>query len=94
MRLLIALRSYQTYKKRAVSNQLSNGERRVGLGGGGVQRSSLGCSVALRCSVDQVVFRWHAVRQVRVRISACHPREVPPTEPATMKIWRRASANE
>jgi hypothetical protein len=37
---------------------------------------------------------WLAVRQARVRISARHPREVPPTEPAAMKIWRkRASAN-
>ncbi len=33
------------------------------------------------------------VRQAWVRISAQHPREDPPTEPAAMKKWRRASAN-
>ncbi len=32
-------------------------------------------------------------RLARVRISARHPMEVPPTEPATVKIWRWASAN-
>ncbi len=35
---------------------------------------------------------WLAVRQARVRISARHPMEVPPTEPAAVKIWRWASA--
>jgi hypothetical protein len=53
----------------------------------GVQRGPVGCSVA------QMVVRWLAVRQARVRISARHRREVPPTEPAAMKTWRRASAN-
>ncbi len=41
----------------------------------------------------KLVVRWLAVRQARVRISARHPREVLPTQPAAMKIWRRASAN-
>ncbi len=40
-----------------------------------------------------LVVRWLAVRQARVRISARHPKEVPPTEPTAMKIWRWASAN-
>jgi hypothetical protein len=54
---------------------------------------AVGCSAAqLGCSAAQLVVRWLAVRQARVRISARHPREVPPTEPAAMKIWRRASA--
>jgi hypothetical protein len=39
------------------------------------------------------IVRWLAVWQARVRISARHPREVPPTEPAAVKIWKRASAN-
>ncbi len=52
-----------------------------------------GCSVALGCSVAQLVARWLAVRQARVRISARHPMEVPPTEPTAVKIWRWASAN-
>jgi hypothetical protein len=52
-----------------------------------VQCGSLGCSVA------QLVARWLAVRQARVRISARHPMEVPPTEPTAVKIWRWASAN-
>jgi hypothetical protein len=47
----------------------------------------------LGCSVAQMVVRWLAVRQARVRISARHPKEVPPTQPAAMKIWRRAPAN-
>ncbi len=50
-------------------------------------------SAAQGCSAAQLVVRWLTVRQARVRISARHPREVPPTEPAAMKIWRRASAN-
>ncbi len=61
-----------------------------------VQRSSGECSVVqLGSSVAQMVVRWLAVRQTRVRISARsrHPMEVPPTEPAAVKIWRRASAN-
>jgi hypothetical protein len=33
------------------------------------------------------------VKMLSARISAWHPMEVPPTEPAAMKIWRRASAN-
>jgi hypothetical protein len=45
------------------------------------------------CSVAQLVARWLAVRQARVRISARHPMEVPPTEPTAVKIWRWASAN-
>jgi hypothetical protein len=45
------------------------------------------------CSVAQLVVRWLAVRQARVQISARHPREVPPTEPTAVKIWRWASAN-
>ncbi len=40
-----------------------------------------------------MVVRWLDVKQARVRISARHPTEVLPTEPAAMKIWRRASAN-
>ena len=39
-----------------------------------------------RCSAAQLVVRWLAVRQARDRISARNPREVPPTEPAAMKI--------
>ncbi len=41
----------------------------------------------------QLVARWLAVRQARVRISARHPMEVPPTEPTAVKTWRCASAN-
>jgi hypothetical protein len=52
-----------------------------------VDSSSRGCSVA------QLVARWLAVRQARVRILAQHPMEVPPTEPTAVKIWRWASAN-
>ncbi len=52
-----------------------------------VQCGSVGCSVA------QLVARWLAVRQARVRISIRHPMEVPPTEPTAVKIWRWASAN-
>ncbi len=52
-----------------------------------VQCGSLGCSVA------QLVAHWLAVRQARVRISARHPEEVPPTEPTAVKILRWASAN-
>jgi hypothetical protein len=49
--------------------------------------AQLGCSVAqLGCSVAQLVARWLAVRQARVRISARHPMEVPPTEPTAVKI--------
>ena len=60
----------------------------------GFSAAKLGCSAALLgCSAAQLVVRWLAVRQARVQISARHPREVPPTEPAAMKIWRRASAN-
>ncbi len=44
-------------------------------------------------SAAQMVARGLAVRQARVRISARHPMEVPPTEPAAIKIWRRASPN-
>jgi hypothetical protein len=52
------------------------------------------CSVAqLGCSVAQLVARWLAVRQARVRISARHPMEDPPTEPTAVKTWRWASAN-
>jgi hypothetical protein len=39
-------------------------------------------------SVAQLVARWLAVRQARIRISAWHPMEVPPTEPTAMKICR------
>jgi hypothetical protein len=55
----------------------------------------IGCSVVRGCSVAQLVARWLAVRQVRVRISARHPNpmEVPPTEPTAVKICRWASAN-
>jgi hypothetical protein len=42
-------------------------------------------------SADGIAF--FAVRRARVRISARHPKEVSPTEPAGIKIWRRASAN-
>jgi hypothetical protein len=60
----------------------------------GCSVAQLGCSVAqLGCSVAQLVARWLAVRQARVRISARHPMEVPPTEPTAVKIWRWASAN-
>ncbi len=48
----------------------------------------------LGCIVAQLVARWLAVRQARVRISARHPMEVPPTEPTAVKIWRWASAND
>jgi hypothetical protein len=48
---------------------------RVQYGSVRVQCGSVGCSVA------QLVARWLAVRQARVRISARHPMEVPPTEP-------------
>ncbi len=40
-----------------------------------------------------VVLRWLAIRQVQIRISARHPMEVPPTEPAAVKIRRWASGN-
>ncbi len=40
-----------------------------------------------------LVARWLAVRQARVRISARHPMEVPPTEPTAVKLWRWDSAN-
>jgi hypothetical protein len=40
----------------------------------GVQRGSVGCSVA------QLVVRWPAVWQARVQIPARHPREVFPSE--------------
>ncbi len=53
-----------------------------------VQRGS-----EVACSVAQIVVRWLDVRQARVRISARHPMEVPPTEPTAMKKWRWASAN-
>jgi len=46
----------------------------------------------LGCGAAQGVTRRLAVRQARVRISARHPREVPPTEPSALEIWRRASA--
>jgi hypothetical protein len=60
----------------------------------GCSVAQLGCSVAqLGCSVGQLVVRWLAVRQARVRVSARHPTEVPPTEPTAVKIWRWASAN-
>ncbi len=49
--------------------------------------------VSVAKSVAQLVARWLAVRQARVRISARHPMEVPPTEPTAVKIWRWASAN-
>ncbi len=50
--------------------------------------AQLGCNVAqIGFSVAQMVLRWLAVRQARVRISARRPMEVPPTEPASMKIW-------
>jgi hypothetical protein len=49
--------------------------------------------LSLGCSVAKLVARWLAVRQARVRISARHPMEVPPTEPTAMKIWRWASAS-
>ncbi len=53
-----------------------------------------GCSVAQQgCSVVQLVARWLAVMQARVRISAGYPMEVPPTEPTAVKIWRWSSAN-
>jgi hypothetical protein len=45
------------------------------------------------CSVAQLVARWLAVRQARVRISARHPMEVRPTESTAVKIWRWALAN-
>jgi hypothetical protein len=46
-----------------------------------------GCSVAqLGCGVAQKVVRWLAVRQARIRISAWHPMEVPPTEPTARQI--------
>jgi hypothetical protein len=45
------------------------------------------------CIVTQMVVGCLAVRQARVQISARHPMEVPPAEPAAVKIWRRASAN-
>jgi hypothetical protein len=35
-----------------------------------------------------MVVRWLAVRQARVRISVRAPMEVPPTEPAAVKIRR------
>jgi hypothetical protein len=55
---------------------------------------SSGCGVAqIGCGVAQLAARWLAVRQARVRISARHPMEVPPTEPTAVKIWRWASAN-
>ncbi len=41
-------------------------------------------------SVAQLVVRWLAVRQARVRISARHPMEIPPTESTAVKIWRWA----
>jgi hypothetical protein len=41
----------------------------------------------LGCSVAQMVVRWLAVRQARIRISARHPMEVPPTEHAAVKIY-------
>ncbi len=70
------------------------GSVRVQCGSARVQCGSVGCSVAQTgCSVAQLVARWLAVRQNRVRISARHPMEVPPTEPTAMKIWRWASAN-
>ncbi len=50
-------------------------------------------NIFLGCSVAQLVVRWLAVKQARVRISARHPMEVPPTEPTAMKIWRWASMN-
>ncbi len=54
-----------------------------------------GCSVAqIGCSVGRMVVCWLAVRQSRVRFSTQHPREVPPTEPAAVKIWGWASAND
>jgi hypothetical protein len=60
-----------------------------------VQRRSDGAAgLRLECSVGQMVVRWLAVRQARVRFSTRHPREVPPTEPAAVKIWEWASANE
>jgi hypothetical protein len=46
------------------------------------------------CSVAQLVARWLAVRQARVRISARHPMEVPSTEPTAVKIWRWAGLSE
>ncbi len=53
-----------------------------------VRRGSVmvrGCSVMVRrgsvwCAVAQLVARWLAVRQARVRFSARHHREVFPTE--------------
>jgi hypothetical protein len=36
--------------------------------------------------VQRGLARWLAVKQARVRISARHPMEVPPTEPTAMKI--------
>ncbi len=60
----------------------------------GCSVAQLGCSVAqLGCSVSQLVVRWLSVRQARVRVSARHPTEVPPTEPTAVKLWRWASAN-
>jgi hypothetical protein len=50
-------------------------------------------SVKKKCSAAQMVVRCHAVRQARVRFSARNPMEVPPTEPAAVKIWRWATAN-
>ncbi len=60
---------------------------------GNAERFSIYIFSIIGCSVAQLVARWLAVRQARVRISARHPKEVPPTEPTAMKIWRWASAN-
>jgi hypothetical protein len=54
---------------------------------------TVGTGIGLGCSVAQLVARWLAVRQARVRISARNPMEVPPTEPTAVKIWRWVSAN-
>ncbi len=45
------------------------------------------------CSVAQLVVRWLAGRQARVRISARHPIEIPPTEPTAVKTYMWAWAN-
>jgi hypothetical protein len=50
--------------------------------GPSITKPNLGCSVA------QLVVRWLAVRQARVRNSARHPMENPFTEPPIVKIWR------
>jgi hypothetical protein len=60
-------------------------------------RRSRGCEqiYSRRKDMDPtgILARWLAVRQARVRISARHPMEVPPTDPTAVRIWWWASAN-